>query len=317
MDHPAAKTLKRRKTPTTKRALLTSFFVDVIDVVTNTTVAIITGSMVMIAETLQGIADLTAVGLLLIGYKRSKKNATKLHPFGFGKEAYFWTLLAGVIILFFTASLSFYFGLMEFLNPDHVDFVWLTYIILGIGMITNGYAFSVSARKLLEGRRWTALPRAFIRTVHVAPRTTFVLDSIGFLAAVSGLTALVIYGITGDARYDGLGAMAIGVLLATASIVLLTSAKTFITGRGASAEVQAAIKQAALQVPEVKAVLDLRTMMLGHRNILVNIELHFRDGLVTDQIEAAVDEVKRKINRAVEGRVYIQVEPETPRRNKK
>jgi cation diffusion facilitator family transporter len=304
----------KRKIPSTRRALLTSFFVDVIDVVTNATVAIVTGSVVMIAETLQGIADMTAVGLLLIGYKRSKKNANKKHPFGFGKEAYFWSLLAGIIILLFTATLSFWFGLQEFMDPDdHIEFVALAYIILTVSVFTNGYAFTVSARKLLSGKSWRSLPREFVRTVHVAPRTTFVLDSMGLLAALFGLTALIVYGVTGDARYDGLGAMAIGLLLALASVVLLTSAKTFITGRGASPEVEEAIKRAAMRVDGVESVLDLKTMMLGHRSVLINLEIHFRDGLVTDDIERLADEVKRRVSRTVDGRAYIQVEPETPR----
>lgn len=306
-----------RKTPTTKRALITSLLTDIVDVIMNGAVALVTGSVVMLAEMFQGMADVTVDALLLVGFKRSQKTATKIHPFGFGKEAYFWTFLAGIIMLLFTATMSFYFGLQEFLNPEnHIDYIWLAYIILLAGTITNGYSLSVSARKLLEGKRWSALPKVFVSTIHVAPRTTFALDSAGFLAAVLGLVALVIYGLTGDARYDGLGAMAIGVLLATSSIFLLSSAKTFIVGRRASPEVEQTVKQAALQVEGVNAILDLRTMVLGHHGLLVNLEIHFQDGMVTDQIEKTVDEVKRRINRAISGRVYTQVEPETPRKRR-
>lgn len=301
----------KTKRVTTKRALLTSFAVDAIDIVTNVAVAIITGSAVMLAEALQGLADLTAVSFLLVGYKRAGRPATKAHPFGFGKEAYFWALLAAVIILLFTATMSFYSGLQSYLHAESVEYVGLAYVFLVLAMVTNGYALGVSARKLLEGRKVTKLPQAFMRTVHIAPRTTFVLDGLGFLAAFFGFIALAIYGITGDGRFDGIGAMIIGVMLAAASIVLLLSAKAFIVGKRASPEVEQAIRDAAQSVSGVESVLDLRTMMLGSNNLLVNMEIHFQDDLVTDQIEAAVDEVKQKINRQISGTAYIQIEPET------
>lgn len=302
----------KAKTITTKRALLTSFVVDAIDIVTNVAVALVTGSAVMLAEAMQGLADLTAVSLLLVGHKRAGKKATRMHPFGFGKEAYFWALLAAVIILLLTATMSFYSGLRSFLHPEPIEFVAIAYAFLALAMITNGYAFSVSARKLLDGRSLRVLPQAFMRTVHIAPRTTFVLDSLGFLAAFFGFIALVVYGITGDGRYDGIGAMVIGFMLAVASIVLLLSVKDFIVGKRASPEIENAIKKAALSVPGVESVLDIRTMMLGPENLLINMELHFTDDMVTDEIEAAIDAVKQKVNRSVPGRTYIQIEPETP-----
>ena len=307
------KAVNRRKTPTTRRALLTSLIVDIWDVTLHGTVAIITGSVVLLARVLQGLADITVDTLLLVGLKRSKKTATRIHPFGFGKEAYFWTLLAGIVMLLFTATMSFYFGLQEFLRPENgIQHIWLAYVILSIGIVTNSYSVSVSARKLLEGRRWRSLPRTLLHTLHVAPRTTFALDFTGLLAAISGLTSLIIYGVTGDARFDGVGAMAIGAMLAVGSLFLLTSARTFIVGRRASPDVEHTIKQAALEIKGVNTILDLRTMVLGHRGLLVNLEIHFQDGMVTDDIEQAVDDIKDNIKHAVRGRIYIQVEPETP-----
>lgn len=304
--------MTHKPTITTTRTLLTSFAVDAIDVITNTAIAFITGSAVMLAEAMQGLADMTAVGLLLVGHRRARKVATPAHPFGFGKEAYFWALLAAVIILLFTATMSFYSGLQSFLHPEPVEFVGLAYAFLALAMATNGYAFSLSARKLLEGKSVLYLPQAFMNTVHIAPRTTFVLDSLGTMAAFFGFIALGVYGLTGDGRFDGIGAMMIGLMLAAASLILLMNAKAFITGKRAAPEVEIAIKDAAASVPRVRKVLDLRTMMLGSDNLLINLELHFEDNMVTDEIESTIDTVKRKVDRVVPGRTYIQVEPETP-----
>lgn len=306
----------KAKSVSTKRALLVSLFVDVLDVLTNIGVAIFTGSVVMLAEAMQGVADLTAVSLLLVGYHRSGKRATKMYPFGFGKEAYFWSLLAAIVILVFTATMSFYFGLQDFLHPHHIESVAFAYLILGFAICTNGYAFSLSARKLLEGRRWALLPRVFMSTGHIAPRTTLVLDALGLAAAFFGLIALGTYGITGDVRFDGLGAMVIGILLATSSIVLLVGVKEFITGRRASPEIEDKIKEAVLSHRGVQGIVAIRTMMLGSENLLINLEVYFNSELGSPEIEEIIDAIKLKVAQTMAGRTYIQIEPETPKRKK-
>ena len=96
-----------------KRAIVTSFLVDLGDIALNVTAMIITGSVVLLAEALEGGSDLVASGLLLVGLRISKKRANKKHPFGFGKALFSWTLLSAMVMLVFGAGLSFYFGLQR------------------------------------------------------------------------------------------------------------------------------------------------------------------------------------------------------------
>lgn len=297
---------------TTKRALVTSFLVDLLDVVMNFVVAAITGSAVMIAEAMEGLADLSSVALLLVGHKRSQRKADRNYQFGYGKELYFWALLSAVLILLITATASFYFGLDKFLHPDHVEWTGLAYIVLGIAIMTNGYAFSVSARALLGGRRFSKLPRVFFESSLLAPKTTVVLDTMGTLAALFGLISLVVYGITGDSRFDGVGAMAIGITLAVFAVVLLDGVRGLITGHSVPKMLAHDIRTAAMRVPGVLGVLDLRTMILGASSTLVNLEIHLDDNLTTDEIEKIIDKVKREVGRVVPGYTHVQVEPETP-----
>lgn len=299
-------------TITTKRALVTSFVVDLLDVVMNFIVAALTGSAVMLAEAMEGLADLSSVSLLLVGHKRSSRKADHNYQFGYGKELYFWALLSAVVILLVTATLSFYFGLEKFLNPHPVQWAGLAYAVLAIAILTNGYAFSVSARLLLSGKPFTKLPRIFIESSLLAPKTTVVLDTMGTLAAFFGLVSLIIYGITGDSRFDGAGAMIIGVTLAVFAMVLLNGVRGLITGRSVPRLLAADIRTAAMKVPGVLGVLDLRTMILGASSTLVNIEIHIKDGLTTDEIEVIIDKVKDEVGRAVPGYTHVQVEPETP-----
>lgn len=297
---------------TTKRVLLTSFAVSALDIIINITIAVITSSAVMVAAAMEGLADLAAVGMLLIGFKRSKKRSTKKHPFGYGKEQYFWALMSTFLIIGVTASLSFYFGLQAFLNPEPVEFVELAYAALLVAVCTNGYAFYLSLKKLLSKRHLRLLPKVFIESSEVAPKTTIVLDAMGTLAAFFGLIALIAYGITGDGRFDGLGAMAIGVMLVVLASILIFSTKGLVTGKSAPPETEKKILEAAVKVPEVLSVQDLRTMMLGPDKILANLEVHLQDDLTTDQIEEIIDKIKRHVKKSTSHELHVNVEPETP-----
>lgn len=298
---------------TTLKTLSASFVVDFIDVVTNLVVAAITGSVILLAEALQGMADLTSVTLLLIGYRRSQKKPTTMHPFGYGKELYFWSLLSTFVIMVVTATLSFIFGLEKVLHPHPVEFVGLAYVVLVIAICTNGYALTLSIQRLLEGKPISRLPHTIWNSHQVAPKTTLILDGLGTIAAAFGLIALILYGITGDPRLDGYGAMIIAVTLAIFSAALIISMRSFITGRRAPQAVERRIRKAARDVPGVLDVLDLRTMALGSNSTLINIEVHLQDDLTTDQIEQLIDRIKANIVKAVPGKAHVQVEPETPR----
>jgi cation diffusion facilitator family transporter len=301
-----------KKSVTTKRVLITSFAVDALDTLVNVVIAIITGSAVMLAESLQGFADLTSVTMLLIGYERSKKRSNKQHPFGYGKELYFWAIISVFIIIGITATLSFYSGYQKWREPSHVDYVGVAYAALVISVVTNSYAFWLSLRKLLADNPIKKFVKVFLESSDVAPRTTLVLDAMGSMAAVLGLASLIIYGLTGEAKYDGLGAMLIGVLLAILALTLLFTTKSLVTGRSAPKEMENEIKSAALKVPQVKKVLDLRTMMMGTNDILINMEVHLKDGLSTDQVEKVIDKVRENIQKNTPGRTHISIEPETP-----
>jgi cation diffusion facilitator family transporter len=150
-----------------QRTILTSFLVDLGDIALNVTAMIITGSVVLLAEALEGGSDLVASGVLFVGLRISKKRANKKHPFGFGKALFSWTLLSACVMLVFGAGLSFYFGLKRFLKPEDISHMGLAYGTLCISIVTNGYGVSVSARRLLDGRPLKELKYMLISSTHV------------------------------------------------------------------------------------------------------------------------------------------------------
>lgn len=301
------------KRVTAKKVITVSFLVDLLDIALNFVVVMITGSVVMLTELLEGIADLVASGFLLIGLKRSAQKADSSHPFGYGKAIYVWTLLAGLLMFGITSTLSIYLGWQRYHNPQVIHNSLLAVIVLLITLSTNSYAFYLSLSRLLKKRSIKSIIRIFYRSSLVETKTTFILDLMGASASLFGLIALSLYTITGDGRLDGIGAIVIGITLAIFSLFLLMGIGDLIIGRSASSETELKIRRAALSVDEVNRILDLKTMHIGPEKLLVFLDVNMEDRLETDQLEKLIDEIKDKIRKIVPTAKYIQIELETPR----
>jgi cation diffusion facilitator family transporter len=302
----------QEKKITAKKVIVASFAVDLLDILLSVGVAIITGSVIMLTESLEGISDLVSSGLLWIGLKRSSRKEDRSHPFGYGREIYFWTLLAALIMFGVTSSVSIYIGWERFLHPHPVKNVFLAQLVLLIALGTNGYACYLSYKRLLKKRHWKQIIRIFYRSSLVETKTTFILDLMGSVASLVGTLALLIYVITGDIRFDGIGAIIIGIVLAILAFLLLMGIRDLLVGRSASAETENKIREAALTVPEVDKVLDLKTLHVGSEKLLVNLEVNMDNDLNTDELEKLMDKVKESIQAQVPSVKYIQVELETP-----
>jgi cation diffusion facilitator family transporter len=299
------------KSISAKRTVLTSFLVDILDIIINGAAAIITGSVVMLAETLQGVADLTAAGFLLIGLRRSGRPSDKKHPFGYGRELYVWALFSAVVMFTLVAGFSIYFGWERLTDTEPIDHIGVAYAILVISVISNSYAFSVSFRRLM-GKNVKNIRRRFAQSPLIESKTTFILDLMGTMAALVGLIALILYGLTGSVLFDGLGAIMIGIIVAGFALVLMRSTKELLIGKSAPADMQTEIRRAAMEIPQVQEVLDLRTVNIGLNRLLVIIEVHLQEGLHTEQIEKVIDAIKDHVKQTVPVAYRVQVELETP-----
>lgn len=298
--------------PSAKRVIITSTIVDVIDVTMNATVAIITGSVVMLAETLQGVADLLIDIFLIVGYKRSHKPPDTKHPFGYGRELYFWTLLASIAMFTLTGGFSIYFGWHQLINPQPIEAIWIAFIVLTISLFTNIYSCALGAKRLLNGRSIKRIFYAFNHSAYIETKTTFTADLIGTVAAIIGIFSLAIYQFSGYGFFDGLGGMLIGITISGFSILLVSSIKSLLIGQTVPPHIKRQIKQAALEINQVNQVLDLTTVIIGSDKILVNLEVHAKQHLTTKQLEKVIDDIKANVVKKVPITHHIQVELETP-----
>lgn len=291
-----------------KRAIVTSFLVDLGDIALNVTAMVITGSVVLLAEAFEGGSDLVASGLLYIGLRISDKRANRKHPFGFGKALFSWTLLSALVMLAFGGGLSFYFGLRRFLEPHDIKYLGIAYGTLGISIVTNGYALSVSARRLLDGRPLSDLKDILFHSAHVETKNTFILDLTGAGAAVIGLASLILYQIADLKHFDGLGSMLMGVAIAMSSVALIWGVKEFLTGKRASAEIEERIRSTALGMNRVKHIRELATMYMGTKHLLLHLDIEVAGSTTADEIGEIVAELKKRIEKEVPIVSTLQIE---------
>jgi cation diffusion facilitator family transporter len=305
--------LKKEQRITTKKVIITSVVVDVIDVILNFSIAVLSGSVVMMTQVLEGVSDLASSGLLLIGFNRSLQKEDRNHPFGYGTEIYFWSFLSAVIMFGLTSTISFYFGWQRFFHPQPIKDISVALVILILTFFTNGYAFFISLRRLVKERPFKHILRIFYRSSLIETKTVFILDLMGTSASLLGSISLGIYILTGDMRFDGLGAMIVGIVLGIFSLFLVTGIRELLIGKRASAQTEEKIRKAALEVTEVEEILGIKTLYIGTEKLLVDLDVHMQSKLGTRELERLMDEIKDKIRKKVPSAKYIQVELETPR----
>lgn len=301
------------KAPSDRQVVATSLAVSTSDVLLNFIVGFITGSQTMIAQALQGTSDLVTGSVLFVGVKRSDKKPDAKHPLGYGREVFFWVLVAGMFMFTGTGLLSFYFGYQQIVDPGEIETVGLAFAMLTFGFITNAYAFTRSLKRLHNsGKGKAAWKRQLLGSSLVETKATFTLDFLGSVSALFGLLALGMYVLTGDARFDGFGGLLVGVSMMVAAVALISDVKGLIVGRTAPPVTIAKITEIATKQKYVLEVLDLRTIFMGSSRMMILLEVHLDDHLATDDIEKVLDRIKDAIRKEIPSAYHIQVEVETP-----
>ncbi|HET8690230.1 MAG TPA: cation diffusion facilitator family transporter [Candidatus Saccharimonadales bacterium] len=291
-----------------------SFSVSLLDVLINLIVAVITGSAVMLAQMFQGLSDLITAAFLYHGVRASKRGRDERHDFGHGREVYFWVMISAFFMFFGTGLLSLYFGYRQFSSPEHVANGWLALVVLGVVLVTNAYAFYLSVKRLFQDPNPAKLNwwQRILRSPMIETKTTFIVDLLGTSAAIIGLIAIAAFAITGDARFDGLGGMIIGLAMMAGSLALIADVKGLIVGRSLSPHAAKRLVTRIRRLEGVNDVLDLRSMYIGSTRLLIVIEVHLDDALSTDEIEVLSDRIKETTGKVVPYAAIVQVEAETP-----
>lgn len=294
-----------------RRVLLVSFLVDVFDVVSNLIVASLTGSAVVFAEMAQGLADSSGSALLVIGERRARRPSDAEHPFGYAREAFFWGLLSAIAMLVIGAGLSAWRGYRQLGHPEPLETPFLAMAVVAIAIVTNGYAVSLSVRKL-TGRHGT-LRAAFRSDDEPLVKSAMLRDAIGTFTSIVGLAALALYQALDHVLFDALGALAAAVLMTAASLILMAQARALITGRSLPKSTVKRLRRTILSTPGVDAVNRLAAVYGGTSAVIVDVDLDLAEELDTTRIEALLDLLEERIHAVLPETQRVTVNLNSPR----
>ncbi|MFI9589269.1 cation diffusion facilitator family transporter [Nonomuraea sp. NPDC052265] len=275
--------------------------------------AFFTGSSSMLAEGIHSVADSGNQLLLLIGGKRAQRASDKAHPFGYGRERYFYAFVVAVVLFTIGAVFSIYEGWHKISAPAEVDKPIWAFAVLIFAIIAEGFSFRTAVKESnpLRGKQsWFA----FIRRSKSPELPVILLEDLGALLglifALFGVTMAVV---TGDGVWDGIGTLMIGVLLAVIAIVLAVETKSLLLGEGASPEVEEQIRAALEGAPEVARIIHMRTLHLGPEELLVAAKIAVEHDDTAGEVARGIDEAERRIRDAVPIARVIYLEPDLDR----
>ena len=273
---------------------------------------IFTGSSAMLAESVHSVADTVNQGFLLLGFRLEQRAPTVEHPFGFGRERYFWAFIVAVSIFTLGAVFSIYEGIHKMLHPAPITNAGWSFAALGAAVLFESYALRIAWKEFGHWRERNPGPLWQGLTTTKSPTILVVLfeDSAALLGIVVAATGIGLAILTGNTLYDGMASLGIGIILLFAAWFIGWRTRGLLLGEAATEADRARILRAVNGVESVVEVVEVLTLHLGPHDILVNLSVNFRDGLTTDEVEAAIDEIETRILAAVPSaqRVFIEAE---------
>jgi cation diffusion facilitator family transporter len=264
----------------------------------------------MLAESVHSVADSANQALLLLGRHRATQAETEEHPFGFGRERYFYAFVVAVVLFTGGAVFSFYEGIHKITHPEPIQSPVVAFVVLAIAITLEALSLRTAVRESNQVRG-SAGWLAFIRRAKAPELPAVLLED---MAALTGLAfAAVGVGlavITGNGVWDGAGSLAIGALLAVVAMILAVEMKSLLIGESASAEVERAIVTALEAGDEVVRVIHLRTLHMGPESLLVAAKIAVRATDRAEVVASGIDAAERRVRAAVPIAETIYLEPD-------
>lgn len=284
--------------------VIIAFCANILVAIAKSVAAFLTGSASMLAEAAHSWADAGNEIFLLVADRRSSRPKDERHPLGYGREAYVWSLFAAVGIFTAGAVVSVMHGIRELGNPEPVESPAVAYIVLGIAFVLEGTSFTqalIQSRRGARERGVDTLPYV-LNTSDATLRAVFAEDSAALAGLVLAAGGIFAHQLTGNAIYDALGSIAIGVLLGIVALVLINQNRHFLVGANSSPELRNRVAHALLASPEIARLTYLHLEYLGPNRLLLVAAVD----LTGDVPESSVARTLREIERCFEKQEGIE-----------
>lgn len=263
--------------------------------VTKFVAAAVSGSSAMLSEAVHSIVDTGNGGLLLLGIRRSSRPPDATHPYGYGKEVYFWTLVVAMLIFAGGGGVSIYEGLQHLRHPEELGDPTLSYVVLGLAVVFEGFAWTVAFREFgrLKGSLgwWEAIRREKDPTAFAV----LLEDSAALAGLLIAAAGLWLGHRFEQPLFDGAASLCIGLVLVTVASVLAWEARGLLVGESAHPGTVDRIRALARDDGDVTGVKRALTMHVGPEQVILNLDLGFRRGLTAHEVAAAIDRIERRI----------------------
>ena len=272
-----------------------------------------TGSSSMLSEAIHSVADSGNQVLLLIGGKRAKARPDEQHQFGYGRRRYVYGFIVAIVLFLVGGLFSVYEGVHKIQHPEELEDAWIAFLVLGIAIVLEAFSFRTALRESNKSRGSKSLAR-FLRDSRQPELPVILLEDTGaLLGLVFALIGVSLAVATGDGRWDGMGALAVGCLLVVIAVFLAFEMASMLVGESALPEQQEAIRAALAGAPLVDRVIHLRTLHTGPDELLVAAKVAIGHDDTGAQIAAGIDDAERAVRAVVPTATWIFIEPDLDR----
>ena len=273
---------------------------------------LLTGSAALLSEAAHSAGDTSTELLLLTALRRSERPADPTHPFGYGKERFFWSLLAAVAIFASGAAFSVYEGLRTIISGGESSrMLWINYPVLAFALVFEAVSLRQAVRQTRsEARQRRRSLRAVVHEPHdPTVRSVLLEDSAAVTGVIVAAVGVGLHQLTGSAMWDGAASLAIGAVLVVAAVLLARACKALLVGRQADPRLVRSIETVLEQQDEVDDVVDLLTMLTGADRVLVCTRVDFADGFTTSELEQACVRIDRTLRERFSDLDEIFIQP--------
>lgn len=273
--------------------------------------AYLTNSSAMLSEAIHSVVDTLNEILLLYGMKKSQQPANARHPFGYGRELYFWAFIVALMVFALGAIVSIYQGISHIYHPEEMQNPMINYIVLGIAILCEGTSWFVALKAFRKIKGKQGYFEAFRRSKDPTTFTVLFEDSAALIGLFIALIGIYLSHALNMPMLDGLASILIGVVLAISAILLARETKGLLMGETADPQLRHNVLMVAEQDPAVHSANGVLTEQMGAHQVLASLSLEFKDNLTSDDIEACVNRIEAQIKQLHPEIVALFVKPQS------
>lgn len=273
--------------------------------------AYITNSSAMLSEAIHSVVDTLNEVLLLYGMKKSQQPANSRHPFGYGRELYFWAFIVALLVFALGAIVSIYQGIHHIYHPEAMSNPMINYIVLGIAILCEGTSWFVALKAFRKVKGKQGYFEAFRRSKDPTTFTVLFEDTAALIGLFIALIGIYLSHALNMPMLDGLASVLIGVVLAISAILLARETKGLLMGETADPQLRHNVLNVAELDPAVHSANGVLTEQMGAHQVIASLSLEFKDNLTSDEIEACVNRIEAQIKQLHPEIVALFVKPQS------